>query len=252
MADTLDICFLGTAGYFPSPTRHTCSVLIPRHGILLDAGSGIHRLTQHPLPTHLQVFLSHAHLDHICGLPALLGLASRCGLSRITVNAIEPVLCAVREHLFANPLFPAETPFEWRELELYTDYDVPGGGRIRGFPLEHPGGSTGFRIDWPEKSLAYVTDTTAMVDAPYVAELTDVNLLLHECNFNAAHAEWAKQTGHSWTSQVGQVAARANAGKLVVFHVDPLSEEDPPLRLDEIREHFPRVELAEDAMVVSL
>ncbi len=238
--------FLGTAGYFNTASRHTLGVLLPRLGILFDAGSGIYRLQQYAASPNLQIFLSHAHLDHICGLPALLGLAPRCGIERTSVHALPATIEAVQKHLFSPALFPAEPPFQWHPLSDGTPVEVAAGGRLQAFSLDHPGGSTGFRIDWPGHSLAYVTDTTASPDADYVERIGGVDLLLHECNFNRAQADWARRTGHSWTDEVGKVAAKARVGRLVVFHVDPLATADPPVNLAEIREFFPRVELAAD------
>ena len=43
------------------------------------------------------------------------------------------------------------------------------------FPLDHPGGSIGLRLDWPGHSMAYVTDTTATVDAQYIEAIRGVD-----------------------------------------------------------------------------
>ncbi len=45
------------------------------------------------------------------------------------------------------------------------------------------GGSVGYRIDWPEVSLGYITDTTCQDDSEYWSYLKGVDWLIHECNF---------------------------------------------------------------------
>ncbi len=245
-----ELRFLGTAGYFPNQERHTLGVLLPRLGILFDAGSGLFRLRDYLATPTLDVFLSHAHLDHICGLPSLLGIAHARRLSQITVHAEPDKIAAVRTHLFAEKLFPVSPSYDWQTLEPGQSLPVAAEGTLRAFALSHPGNSIGFRIDWPGHSIAYVTDTTADPAADYVSEIAGVELLLHECNFNAAQADWARKTGHSWTSQVGRVAAEAQVGRLIVMHVDPLADSDPPIQLQEIRQFFSPVTLAEDLMVV--
>ena len=125
---------------------------------------------------------------------------------------------------------------------------MPSGGRLTFFPLEHHGGSLGYRLDWPGHSLAYVTDTTASPDAEYVQKIRGVDLLVHECYFADAHADWAKQTGHSWTTAVAQVAREARARRLVLVHFDPLSTDDDPIGLDVARAIFPSTEIGEDLM----
>ena len=99
--------------------------------------------------------------------------------------------------------------------------------------------------------MAYVTDTTAGVDAGYVDEIRGVDLLVHECYFPDAHAELAKKTGHSWTTAVAEVARAAKVGRLVLVHVNPLATEADPIGLEVARRIFPQTELGEDLMEVA-
>ncbi len=105
-----------------------------------------------------------------------------------------------------------------------------------------------FRLQWPGHSMAYVTDTTASTDADYVDAIRGVDLLVHECYFPDHRAEWARQTGHSHTTPVAEVARRAGVGRLVLVHVDPLAEEPDPIGLDVARAIFPHTLLGKDLM----
>src|SRR5688500_8038565 len=104
--------FLGTAGYHPSEKRHTSCALIadaaPDSAFVLDAGTGFFRLIGRPLPSKLHIFLSHAHLDHVCGLTYYLDLmySSKTPIE-ITVYGAQECLDAVMA-LFDSPLFPVE------------------------------------------------------------------------------------------------------------------------------------------------
>jgi ribonuclease BN (tRNA processing enzyme) len=108
----------------------------------------------------------------------------------------------------------------------------------------------GLRLDWPGHSLAYVTDTTAALDAPYVEKIRGVDLLVHECYFPDGQEQWAKKTGHSCTTPVAQVARQAGVGRLVLTHINPLSTEDDPIGLDAARAIFPHTEIGDDLMEV--
>ena len=66
------IVFLGTGGYHPNKRRHTASILLPDIGVALDAGTGFFRVQETIKSANLDIFLTHAHLDHICGLTFLL------------------------------------------------------------------------------------------------------------------------------------------------------------------------------------
>ena len=46
--------------------------------------------------------------------------------------------------------------------------------------------------------------------------------MMHECYFRDSAKEWALKTGHSWSSQVAEIAGRAQAAKLLLTHVNPL------------------------------
>lgn len=242
------VTFLGTAGYFPAAQRHTLAVLIQEVGLMFDAGTGVARLAQTGAPSSLDIFLSHAHLDHICGLTYLVGLAAHCRIEKIAIHGEAAKLAAIQEHLFSELIFPVKPPFSWHPLDPGASVTVGRGGKLTSFPLAHPGGSVGYRIDWPDQSLAYVTDTTASPDAPYIDAIRGVDLLIHECNFSLGGEEWAAKTGHSWTTAVGEVAQKAAVQRLAVLHVSPLAAEDAPIQLDEIRSVFPSVVLANDGM----
>ena len=108
---------------------------------------------------------------------------------------------------------------------------LPGGGTLRHFPLVHPGGSIGFRLDWPDRSLAYVTDTKATADAAYIEHIRGVSVLVHEAYFDDGADAMAEKTGHSCLSDVARVAAAAEVGLLVLVHVDPRLNQDSKLDL---------------------
>src|SRR4051794_30745195 len=174
----MKLILLGTGGYFPTNRRHTACLMLPEIGIVLDAGTGMCRIGEHLQTEQLDIFLSHAHLDHISGLTYLVNLIPDNVLMRTTLHAKAEKLAAVREHLFAEAIFPVAPPF--RFAPLVESFALPGGGTLRHFPLMHPGGSIGFRLEWSGHSMAYITDTTAEVGANYVEKIRGVDLLVHE------------------------------------------------------------------------
>jgi ribonuclease Z len=242
----MKIILLGTAGYHPNDRRHTAAVLLPECGVLLDAGTGMYRAARFLRTRQLDIFLTHAHVDHVIGLTYLFDLLREHPLDRVRVHALPEHLAAIDEHLFALPLFPKKPPYESCPLEAAVT--LPGNGRLTWFPLAHQGGSIGLRLDWPGRSMAYVTDTTAAPDADYIERIAGVDLLLHECYYGDEHARWARETGHSSTSLVADVARRAGVRRLVVLHINPARLEDDPLGLLAARAIFPNTQIAEDLM----
>lgn len=244
----MKLVLLGTTGYHPNDRRHTPCMLIPEQGVMLDAGTAVYRAGEYLETGELSIFLTHAHLDHVIGLTYLFSVVQTHPLDRIVVYGEAQKLAAVDEHLFSELLFPQKPPMEFRPLE--DSIELAGGGRLTHFPLVHAGGVVGYRLDWPDHSLAYVTDTTASTDAPYVEKIRGVDLLLHECYFPDSHADWAKTTCHSVTTPVAEVARKAGVGRLILVHLNPLSTEDDPIGLETARAIFPKTELGEDLMEV--
>jgi ribonuclease Z len=246
----MQLTFLGTGGYHPNERRHTASLLLPDIGIALDAGTGFFRVQERLKTDTLDVFLTHAHLDHVCGLTFFLVPVLRGDVSQVRVHGTKKTLAAVRTHLFAEALFPVEPPFEWCELPATSEIEISHGGKLTWIGLEHPGGSVGYRIDWPDRSLAYITDTTA--PGNYLAFIRNVDVLIHECYFPDDMQDWAQKTGHSSATAVAKVAQAAGAKRLYLVHTDPQHPEDDPIELDSIRRIFPATELAEDLQHIEI
>jgi ribonuclease Z len=242
----MKLVLLGSTGYHPNERRHTACMFLPEVGVVLDAGTGMFRLREHLQTPHLDIFLTHAHLDHIAGLTFLLGILHDKPIERVTIHGDPEKLAAVQEHLFAELVFPVQPVYEFRPIRQGAE--LPGGGKLTHFPLKHPGGSLGFRLDWPGHSLAYVTDVTATADADYIDKIRGVDLLLHECYFADGFEALAEKTGHSCTTPVAQVARAAGVRRLVLVHIAPHSIEDDPIGLPAARAIFPNTQLGEDKM----
>ena len=242
------LTFLGTGGYHPTESRHTACLFQPETGVVFDAGTGLFRVFSRLKTRALDLFLSHSHLDHIMGLPGCHVPIKLGQLDRVRVFGSAQTLEAVERHLFALELFPVKTPLEYCELE--ASIPVGQAGMVTHFPLKHPGGSMAYKVAWPEFSLAYVTDTFA--DESYLDFIRDVDLLVHECNFDDEMKELARQTGHSYAGAVARLAKAANVKRLILTHIDPYADPHQPVNLDRIRAVFPGTEIATDGMVVEL
>ncbi|MEX2316347.1 MAG: MBL fold metallo-hydrolase [Pirellulales bacterium] len=240
----MKLILLGTGGYYPTSQRHTACLLLPEIGVVLDAGSGMCRLGEYLATEQLDIFLTHAHLDHVLGLTYLVNVVPADVVRQSTVHGDAAKLAAVREHLFDEAIFPVEPPFRFAALD--ASFTLAGGGSLTHFPLAHPGGSIGFRLDWPGHSLAYVTDTTADAQADYVERIRGVDLLVHECYFADNDGELPAITGHSWLLPVAEVAAAAEVGRLVLVHIGPHYGSDDAFDLAAARRIFNNTQLGVD------
>lgn len=244
----MKLILLGTAGYHPNNQRHTACLLLPELGVAFDAGTSLFRITPLLQTRTLDICLTHAHLDHVAGLTFLLNVLHQKRLERVRVHGEPAKLEAVAAHLFAEHIFPVPPPFEMIPLDRVIETEE--GGRITHFPVKHPGGAVGYRLDLPGRSMAYVTDTTASLDASYIEHIYGVDLLIHECNFRDGWEKTAELTGHSCLTPVAQVALAARVGRLVLTHFNPLEDSDDPVGVAAARDVFPNTYLGVDEMEI--
>lgn len=262
----MKLVLLGTNGFHPTDNAQTACYMLPELGIVLDAGSGLHRISRYLQTSSLDIYLSHAHSDHFIGLDYLAGailkkeltesnllisddnfaiISQRSDdfLSRVRVHAVESVLTAVQKEPFLNWL-----NVQWLRLE--AEEKLPGNGILTHFALDHTIECYGFRLDWPGHSLAYVTDTIAKLEAPYLESIVGVDVLLHECYLPNRLSKLAEQLGHSYTLPVAEVAAKAQVGRLILIHHNTLGLGTSESELASAREIFPSIEVGLDGMEI--
>jgi len=175
-------------------------------------------------------------------------------MQRVTVHVAEDKIDTITRNLYAQQLFPVQPNFEMVALQVDSPFFHESGIEIISIPVSHPGGCHAFRLNGlpGNRNMAYVTDTTADPAASYVAEITGVHTLVHECYFPDGWEDRADLTGHSCLTPVVEVAKLAGVGALYLVHIDPLNEHDPPFDLDSVRTIFDRITVPSDRQVINL
>lgn len=243
---------LGTGGYHPNEVRHTACYLLPDQHLLFDAGTAAFRVAERYPHKDLHLFLTHPHWDHIIGLTYLYVPMMLGQLETVTLYGNRRTLDAVRMHLFAEPTFAHMPDFKLVELETIESSEITiEDATVSWHPLpRHPGGSTAYRVTHGGKSLVYLTDTYA--DGSYDDFIRGADLLLHECYFSDELSDWAEKTGHSYLTQVAELAARCSVKQLSLIHIDPRENSQSPWDLSAARKIFPKIEFARDLEVVNI
>jgi ribonuclease Z len=110
----LDVCLLGTAGTIPLPRRRLSAALVRVGGslVLLDCGEGTQvalRERGWGLRRLKAILITHAHADHILGLPGLLlslGFSGKDADEPLTVYGPPPLEKVLRSLLVVAPRLP--------------------------------------------------------------------------------------------------------------------------------------------------
>lgn len=118
-------------------------------------------------------------------------------------------------------------------LKKGRDYEAPDGSIYKNDTLTTDS-------DMP-KSYAYCSDT--LYTEKYLEQIDSATLLYHEATFLNDMVDRANQTHHTTALQAGEVAARTNAGKLIIGHFSARYKTLDEL-LTEARSIFPNTELA--------
>lgn len=183
--------------------RHTTSFLID-DDILLDAGTGVTRLTREALARVDHIFLTHSHLDHILCLPLLLDSVAGERGHALVLHALPEVLQILKDHLFNWRIWPdfsripsVEAPF-LRYAPLEPGEPVHLGERtITAIPANHVVPAVGYLIRGPDGSLLFSGDTASHAALWEAVDATgNLKHLVVECSFPNAQQEVALASKH--------------------------------------------------------
>ncbi len=222
---------LGCSGGIGSGRHTTC--LMVDDDVLIDAGSGLTTLDFEQLAGIDHVFLTHAHLDHVLGLPLLLDSVGDLRRGPVTVHALPEVLDTLSEHLFNWKLWPdfrtipsAAAP--WLRFEaLDFGASVTLAGRtFRPLPASHVVPACAVQVAAAAGSLVFSGDTAhspALIDA--LNAIPDLRHLLIETSFENERVDIARASKHHWPeSLAAELAALSVRPTVWITHLKPGNE----------------------------
>ena len=197
------IRILGCSGGIGAGSR--TSAMLVDDDVLIDAGTGIGDLELQDLDSIRHVFLTHAHLDHVAGLPMLVDRVFDENFEQpLTVYAREETLRAVQAHLFNGIIWPdfSNLPTPERPMLRYRVCS-PGDTitiRHRDFyavDVMHTVPTLGYTVQNSGGAFAVSGDTkTNETLWPVLNACSDLRVLVIEVSFPDEMSELASQSGH--------------------------------------------------------
>ncbi len=240
----MKIAFLGTNGWYSSPTGDTPCILIDSRDryVILDAGNGIYKLDKYITEDKpIFLFISHFHLDHTSGFGILPKFKFKQGIDvYVGTGQIKDF-----ETLY-NPPFTAG--FQNKDLTLKLNELNENGQempfKMKAFKQSHSVDNYGYRIELEGKTIAYTGDYELTGAAKKLAESAD--LLISECANKSNEL-----LGHVNPTEAATVANEEKVKRLILTHFPPTSypaHEDRKWAEDKAREIFPNTTAAIDGM----
>jgi len=194
---------LGCSGGIGAGAR-TSAMLID-NDVLIDAGTGIGDLDLKDLDYIRHVFLTHAHLDHIAGLPMLADRVFDENFETpLTVYAREETLRAVQDHLFNDVIWPdfAKLPSAHNPMLRYQvcspgDTVTIDHRDFYAVDVMHSVPSLGFTVQNSGGAFAVSGDTkTNETLWPVLNACDDLRVLVIEVSFPDEMQNLAADSGH--------------------------------------------------------
>jgi len=234
------IIVLGAGPALASATQdNTCFVFdSPAGSLFIDcSGSPFHKLLKTGVDAaRLKgVVLTHAHPDHIYGLPSLiheLWLFGRKEALHIYANAhTEEVARALLDifKLWERPvplqfhLIPDEEAFLLLENDLYL---------IHTSPVRHQVPTSAVKITSRVNGKVAVCSADTGPCRELISLAKGADLLFQECTVEEVHPF------HCTPQQVGEIAGEADAGEVILVHYHPNLVKEPYVTIAEIQKYY--------------
>ena len=173
--------------------------------VLIDAGTGIGDLELENIDPIRHVFLTHAHLDHVAGLPMLADRVFDENFETpLTVYAREETIRAVRDHLFNDVIWPdfarlprAENPMLRFQICSPGDTVTIEHRKFYAVDVMHSVPSLGYTVQNSGGVFAVSGDTqTTETLWPVLNACQDLRVLVIEVSFPDEMGALAAESGH--------------------------------------------------------
>lgn len=197
--------------------------------LLLDAGTIGSVLSEEEQWNIHNIFITHSHLDHIRGIPALADNIIIKNLNHtVKIHCTNDVRTAMQNHLFNNIIWPdftkipssADPVIAYSNLIAYQEYEVEG-YTIQAIPVNHTVPAVGFRVASGGRTLVYTGDTGPTEDIWNYC--SGIDALIVEVSFPNSMESLAILTKHMTSSMLKQELTKIDSlpKRILVTHPKP-------------------------------
>jgi len=160
----------------------------------------------------------------------------------------------------SKPYFPIDfgqvaAKRDFHQIESGGCVDA-GGLKVIPFPLNHPQGASGYRIEADGVVIVYATDYEHGVresDKTLLDYAQDADILICDAQYTPAEYETHRGWGHSTWENAVLLARDARAEHLMLFHHDPQHDDQTMMRISQdARIQFENTTAAWEGFVAAL
>jgi len=217
---------LGCSGGIGHGLKTTTFLLDDR--LLIDAGTGVELLRMEQMLAIEDIVITHAHLDHIIGLPLMLATIFDQHTRPINIYALPEVVKALQEHIFNWTIWPDYTclPAEKPIIQLHSvsigEQLNLQGKTIEVIPAEHPSPTVGYLVSDDNSSFAFSGDSGINPALWPILNRKQPDLIIIDVSFTDEVNELARLSGHLTPSHLAKELEQLDQPtRIMITHLKP-------------------------------
>lgn len=247
----MEVIFWGVRGSIPTPGREfsvyggntSCvEIRINNEILIFDMGSGLKNLGDSLIErkiNNFDIFLSHFHYDHTCGFP-FFKPAFNPNIN-FNIRSGRKDMFQVIDGQISSPSFPITL----KEFVANISYDgfhigeeiiIKDNIKVLTLPLNHPDGAVGYRIEYKDKAVCYITDhehTENVRNEKLINFVSNSDLLIYDSTYRDEEFAGYKGWGHSTWQEGFRLSKYSKTKKYVIFHHNPDNKDNIMKEIEE-------------------
>jgi len=226
----------------------------PLHPLVLDCGTGARGLGRDLVlrrAPEVEILFTHFHMDHLFGFPFFGPIFSPNTKVNVGVPAYGNSDAQDKLGRYLNGIYH---PLRLQDIAARIRFDGVRTGKpfavgpyeVLGVPLNHPGGATGYRVRWGDRTVVHLTDTAPLArpdegvtagKAPPMLErrvlevIEGADLVIMDTMFSWEEYLTKMTWGHAYPEYAVRLAEEARVGTVCLFHHAPDASDDDLDRL---------------------
>ena len=243
----MDIDILGCSGGISGNIRNsgTTCLRVNEH-LLIDAGSGLSKLTLDEQRKVTDILLTHAHMDHISDLPGLLANLFDHTNTPVRVHALPETIEVLKDCIFNYQVWPdlSQLPSAdaalvefvsiqpWKSFELHgylvTPFFVEHSVPTVGYSLKNVGNRNALHKLQPSHFVFAADTTYSEVVVDELNRLGPIDTLMIECSFPDTKLDVALHSKHMTPSLIEKTldGLAEQPRKIWITHLKPAYEKE--------------------------